>query len=372
MSKVKQGRKGWVKWCVCIFLLCTGSGLVYWSYLHCDALTMTQVAINKISESMGMRMELVPYTKSEGVIFLKTHKTAGSTVTSIMWRNLCENEGRNCFLPPYKNPGKTWDFSRSSDWDILRRYGGSSLRGNATSFYSAWLLHAVFSPKLFSIVPRTKRIISIVRRPSHRFESAWHWYNHSSKFHMELSQFATRVSAGTINLQLFKYRTGLDATTEEMTGIRDFRSKIIIQKSAYEDLIGRVLRRELVLLVAERLEESLLVLGRLLGWTAPQLISLPLKVGTYKKVNEETYIKLDQIQTYDFGLWKLANSVLTKLITDNFEPEDFNEQLATLSRRNKNLQDVCNMNPHSGECERLNRDNSLRVKLLWKSFGFYG
>jgi hypothetical protein len=333
---------------------------------------MTQMAIKKISESMGIRMKLVPYTKSEGVIFLKTHKTASSTVTAIMWRNLCENEDRNCFLPPYKNPGKTWDFSRSSDWHILRRHGGSSLRGNATPFYSDWLLHAVFNPKLFSIVPRTKRVISIVRRPSHRFESAWHWYNHSSKFHMELSQFATRVSAGTINLQLFKYRTGLDATTEEMTGIRDFRSKIIIQKYAYEDLIGRILRRELVLLVAERLEESLLVLGRLMGWTVPQLISIPLKVGTYKKLNEETYIKLDQIQTFDYGLWKLANSVLTRLIADNFEPEDFNKQLATLSRRNKNLQAVCSINPHSEECERLSRDNSLRVKLLWKSFGFIG
>jgi hypothetical protein len=109
-----------------------------------------------------------------------------------------------------------------------------------------------------------------------------------------------------------------------------------------------------------------------MGWTVPQLISIPLKVGTYKKLNEETYIKLDQIQTFDYGLWKLANSVLTRLIADNFEPEDFNKQLATLSRRNKNLQAVCSINPHSEECERLSRDNSLRVKLLWKSFGFIG
>lgn len=58
------------------------------------------------------------------LVFLKTHKTGGSTVNGILWRNLCEQHFRgsaaedngtvskddisNCFVPSYDHPGRIW------------------------------------------------------------------------------------------------------------------------------------------------------------------------------------------------------------------------------------------------------------------------
>jgi len=58
------------------------------------------------------------------LVFLKTHKTGGSTVNGILWRNLCEqhftgsaaedngtvrkDDISNCFVPPHEHPGRIW------------------------------------------------------------------------------------------------------------------------------------------------------------------------------------------------------------------------------------------------------------------------
>ena len=119
---------------------------------------------------------ITPYTQDEGVVFVKTHKTGSSTLTSIFWRNLCENGLKKCFLPPLKTPGKTWDFSKEKDWKLMKNKGGST-KGNNTFPYDAWMYHVVYNRRAFStIVPSANRVISIVRRPSLRFQSAWEWY----------------------------------------------------------------------------------------------------------------------------------------------------------------------------------------------------
>ena len=64
-------------------------------------------------ESIGLSGELkiAPIEPQEGLIFVKTHQTGGSTLVNILHRNLCETRkilflngtqhikrGRNCFL----------------------------------------------------------------------------------------------------------------------------------------------------------------------------------------------------------------------------------------------------------------------------------
>ena len=72
--------------------------------------------VSEVINSMQHRsMSLQPYKEDEGVIFVKTHKTASSTMVNILWRNLCENGKKNCFLPPSNNPGRTWDTHNRKD-----------------------------------------------------------------------------------------------------------------------------------------------------------------------------------------------------------------------------------------------------------------
>ena len=335
----------------------------YWFSVNCDPLALVQ---REIGRWAGSVWRLQPYELGEGVIFLKTHKTASSSVTSVIWHNLCETGRRNCFLPPSLKPGKTWDFRLSRDWRLMRRRGGSSLLGNGSFPYNVWLYHATYSTFLFSVVPQTRRMISIVRRPGRRFESAWHWYNHSSHLQTDLTEFAIRaMNRSNSYAGAFKYRSGLDATTEELTGIVDFRNRLFLQRSAYEDVLRRVARRELILLVAERFDESLLVLGHLLGWSVDQLVSFKHKVGAYRRVDEAVCRLLDQLQPFDLGLWRLANAALNKFIADNFVKSDFDRQLDELQKRNAVIHEACHKDARSKpECSMM-LDNNEIVKARW-------
>lgn len=324
--------------------------------------------IDGLQQGRIVRTRVRSYAPNEGVVFLKTHKTGSSTVSSILWHSLCDDtlaDARNCFLPPRDHPGKTWDVRKSGDWEALQRDSGGRFP------YSVWVHHAVYSPLLFEAVPSAERMISIVRRPSSRFQSAWHWYNHSSFLRMDLSQFAVQQSLGTFHHSKFKYRSGLDATTEELTGVADVRSKSWwVQQTAFAELVDRIISNRLLLLVSERFDESLVVLGALMQWPGvDRLVYFKHKVGSYPQAPKETLTRLDSQQPFDLALWTLANHILDFYIRDLFYGSaNFTQHVALLREANAQLNTKCSSPPPTDAplcvCRRL-RDNSVVVRDSW-------
>jgi hypothetical protein len=309
---------------------------------------------------------LVPYSRDEGVVFLKTHKTASSTVTSLIWHELCEKEGRKCFLPPLEYPGKTWDFRKEKDWEMMpkRRAVTKGTSNYSSGFpFEVWTSHAAYTPALSTVVRQSGRMISIVRQSSSRFESAWHWYNHSKLARMSLSEFAdaTKDEREAVASQM-KYRSGLDATTEELTGITKFRSQPPGTRcAAFDELLDRVASKRLILLVAERFDESLLVLGKLMNWNPHQLSHFHHKVGNYTHVGASVRAKLEVLQPFDSALWKFADFMLNRFL------EDFplvQHDLVLVSKANSRLATLCEKDPTTCECGKL-RDNNEAVKDTW-------
>ena len=172
------------------------------------------------------------YRGFKDIIFLKTHKTGGSTFTSIVLRN-CIKYKLNCFIPPKLTPGKTWELNRYKD--RIQIETGSGTYGGKYP-YDLWCHHIVFDQKIFHLVKNTGKLVSIVRRPGNRFQSAWYWYDHgssvsqfdhSAQLNMSLTEFI-KLSSDSLadpkqtwltNIRSkFKYRTGLDATSTELVG----------------------------------------------------------------------------------------------------------------------------------------------------------
>jgi hypothetical protein len=139
---------------------------------------------------------------NRSLIFLKTHKTGSSTLTGILWREFCQKQHRNCFLPPHNHPGKTWDFSKLSDRHFIFTTNGT--QGKRAPF-DVWLNHvrrhellfnkavksAYLDRALWGCIPEAPvsvssqnafKFVSIVRRPAFRFRSAWAWYDLGSLF----------------------------------------------------------------------------------------------------------------------------------------------------------------------------------------------
>ena len=273
---------------------------------------------------------------TSSIVFLKTHKTGGSTVSGILFRELCGgSQSFNCFIPPLQHAGRIWDLKNvKSDRNYIL----------SKRPYDAWIHHVRYSHELFQAMKsplKDQVILSIVRRPSSRFVSAWHWYQHDKKLHMNLKSFVNQhvinmkkdvssasfcrynpsiISSFILNSWYgFKYRTGLDATTEELTltttGTNSFhmvisswwqkrrytttqsnlapsiqppvnnKQKVKLNRSEdysfnndYERLLADVASGRLFLLVTNRMDESLIILAEYLRWDVSRMLHFNHKV----------------------------------------------------------------------------------------------
>lgn len=154
-----------------------------------------------------------PSNKPRSFLFyLKSHKTGSSTLNGIVWRSFCLfNSSLNCFLPSLTNPGQTFD--RRDIENIINTIG---TRHNTQKQFDVWNSHirinyftsldrygernsadeeeqreAAFSRLFFDkIAPHPRYFLSIVRRPAHRFESAFHWYELKELYQWHLKEMS--------------------------------------------------------------------------------------------------------------------------------------------------------------------------------------
>ena len=135
-----------------------------------------------------------------------------------------------------------------------------------------------FDSRLMSVIentPETGRMfISLVRRPSERFRSAWHWYrhgvdvdvpiDHSAKLNTSIKSFVHKLATmeGITSLDeirdQFKYRTGFDATSVEIVG-STLKSSTFGQQ--FSQVIQNIQSLNYLILVANRMEESLVAMA---------------------------------------------------------------------------------------------------------------
>lgn len=354
----------------------------------------------------GVVDNTVAMQADEGVVFLKTHKTGGTTLVNILWRNLCEpvrsssgsRKARNCFLSPIDHPGKTWDFHQSSHWEVLERQGGSSLYGrDGRPPYEVWLSHAKYHESLLSkLVPSAKRVISIVRNPAQRFKSAWHWYQHEKTTGLSMAEYLSLVESGRSPPAL-EYRKGLDATIEELVGQEGFSassggtsSSINIEQldALVDGIVERVRSGKLLLLVTERFDESLLVLSKLMRLDGVgQLAYIRLKdrrSGVAYRADrldspesasgEDLHLdtRLAALQPHDSFVYKLANRVLDNLLSAWFpDAAVLSQSIRQLEEANAKLADKCTkggteqLKFMGTPCHCFVRDNNHTVRSAW-------
>ena len=370
-----------------------------------------------------------PTISSEKLIFWKTHKTASSTLSGILWHELCDQRGQNCFLPPSSNPGRTWDLESPKDLAYIQSNAGTAGTGPP---FDAWLHHAKMHDTIHTVMRpptgvETVEFLSIVRDPAHRFRSAWRWYKLSEWFYprgveltlfdrtlsfafgwegLSLEQFVhlhpvdchtqdTTKGVPSVSLQslvhlaqswyvqliaqyMFKYRTGLDATAEELVGLRAQHRGF---ESRFGELLDKVLKGKVVLLVTDRFDESLLVLRRMLthhaarnqsntaNATLPTLsthstltsnVSASATLEAYMPLQQLLYLrqkkqdhseplspaaahKLHQIQPHDTTLYLAANTMLDRHIAALYGANKrlFHAELAWLKTQLTRLEQVC-------------------------------
>lgn len=314
-----------------------------------------------------------------GIVFFKTHKTGGSTLTSVLWRQVCVVEGRNCFLPAFNHPGKTYDFDEEKDIRIASSATGSAGRRPP---FDAWLNHAYYHPFVpDSLVIQPNIVLSIIREPAMRFRSAWEWYGLSALLHepdmdayikkLYNMSVTERTSLMKVHARSVKFHSYLNSYSAELTHERPTNLMFHV---AFSKLIAKVQNGEIFLLICDRYDESLLILRRLMGWASmSSILYIPMKQNknhTGVAIVGETHHELVALQHWDQRLFVEANATLNKYI-EIYGKTEFESDLLVLTKATDDVYIHCVENKSNGafvfngtsiSCEELGRDNRDHVQ----------
>lgn len=195
------------------------------------------------------------------IVFVKTHKTGSSTIQSLFYRYaLLRN--LTVALPVHTS---------SFIYPVLKFHRSMVLPQLEVQKHDMVLHSMIFNPSEVNKIVKDRAVyITILRRPADVFISAFKFYKHSKCF--DGSQLAS--------LNFTQYRS-LNISKCEQTDTQVANTQLFDLGISLETLTGKNrinnaiqwLESKLhLVLIAERFEESLLVLKRELGWTMDDII----------------------------------------------------------------------------------------------------
>ena len=254
---------------------------------------------------------LVPLMRNntDSIIFLKTHKTASSSITNLL-HTLVVRHNKSCPIFDDKIVGKQFNFSDKKDRKIVL----NSNTWNGDKQLDVWLNHAIFNEYLYELIPSSKnQIMTIIRNPNDRFLSAWSYYNAQSRYKMNISQFIDQYfdKFDLIDVDQLHFKT--DIPTEIQLNCL---CKEIIPNNKW----NQIQSGNFLVLIADRFDESLLLLKEAynLKWEdlfykkmtkKPERISKRILIKNKIKLTKEQDIKLKRLQDCDWKLYEIATKI---------------------------------------------------------------
>lgn len=194
------------------------------------------------------------------VAFLKTHKTAGSTVQNVFLR-YADKHNLLLVLP------------RSNNYighpDPIQRYMVPRLKKNST--YSILCHHTRFNyAEIRRLLPSDAVFITIVRDPAPLFESLYSYYRLNGTFNMSLVDFAR---AGPTYKKAFNQRFYRRIGRNQMSFDLGLSEDTFEDKDLIAEFIRSLDAQFQLVMVAERMDESMILLRHLLCWDISDVVT---------------------------------------------------------------------------------------------------
>ena len=258
---------------------------------------------------------------SRGVVFIKTHKTGGSTVTSVLHALATAH---NLSTPVVKkSPGKRW-FPGKDLQEMLQL--PSTTNSSSHAPFDIWANHVVYDNALVThvVVPGAK-VVSIVRDPAARLRSACQYYRCCPSDADDPTIFESFVLKNPPALWLLhqepKCHCCADETAKEIVGMGLEPTLTETQNRAL--LLERVESGDILLLVTERMEESMLALLHDLQLHPLDAAFLSKKVelkATKQKTSDciAAEQRVREWAPYDARMHEIANQMLTTRMNMTF------------------------------------------------------
>ncbi|KAH9363986.1 hypothetical protein HPB48_006966 [Haemaphysalis longicornis] len=270
-----------------------------------------------------------PYPQScapprTNVVFLKTHKCASSTVMNIFLR-FGSAHRLNFVLPKSKKTnylGHPKPFNRKLVADLTA----------CNMTYNILTHHARLNfREMRQLMPDDTLYITILRRPESLFESLYSYYHFSPFFKRNLTAFRRRLIRKRLGLNQMSFDLGYNGPYDSEAAVDNF-------------VLGIDTAFDLVML-AERLDESLVLLKHLLCWNTTDMVALKVnsRYSAYKEVlSDDTKERLLQLNSADWKLYKHFAKVFDDRVKA-FGEERMAQEVAMLRAAQRDFYDRCVM-----------------------------
>lgn len=275
------------------------------------------------------------------IVFLKTHKCASSTVMNIFLR-FGSAHRLNFVLPKSQHThylGHPQPFNRKLVADLSA----------CNMTYNILTHHTRYNAKeMRLLMPQDTLYITILRRPESLFESLYSYCSFSSIFKKNLTSFARdKNPTGYLSRhRLIEKRVGLNQMSFDLGFDGPYDSEAAVDKFVR----GIEAAFDLVML-AERLDESLILLKHLLCWNTTDMVALKLnsRFSNLKEVlSEDTKARLLQLNSADWKLYKHFAKVFDERVKA-FGEDRMAQEVAVLRAAQRDYYNRCVMAEESME-----------------------
>eukprot|EP00090_Calanus_glacialis_P019168 TRINITY_DN29507_c0_g1_i1.p1 TRINITY_DN29507_c0_g1~~TRINITY_DN29507_c0_g1_i1.p1 ORF type:complete len:416 (-),score=122.28 TRINITY_DN29507_c0_g1_i1:24-1271(-) len=271
--------------------------------------------------------------KKQKVGFLKTHKCASSSLQNILMRYGVNNK-LNFVLPSAGNYlGRYVKYSRSMIANTPWERAGMD--------YQIFCLHTIWNYKEVSqTLGSDTTYITIIRDPVELFESLWVYAGMDSYYNTDLETFALSPKTG-----IFAKRAFNNLGRNQMLWDSGLRARYMDNITAVRHKIEEMEDTFDLVLMAERFDESMILLKNKLCWDYEDVVNFKLNARKESRktiLSPEAKSALKEYLASDYLLYEHFKAKFEAEV-DKFGLPKMSHELSILRHANENMKSKCDL-----------------------------
>jgi len=301
-----------------------------------------------ILNSSSQKIESPTCEKVKKIAYLKTHKCASTTVQNILLRFAVQND-LNVVLPATGNYlGRHYKYQRAmisnTPWEM------------AGLDYHIFCLHTVWNQEeVRKTVGEDAVYVTMLRDPVQLFESLWNYGKLHTFYHTDLETFALAPKVGKLAMRAFG-NLGKNMMLHDL-GLSE---KEMSDPEVVKQKIQEIDQHFNLVLIAERFQESMVLMKNELCWDVSDVVNLKLNARQEKKktsLSDKARKALEEYLWADYELYDYFNKKFEQKL-DNFGHLRLKQELSLLEKENNKTKELCGL-------QMTKNENLVGEKKLW-------
>ncbi|KAK1336825.1 hypothetical protein QTO34_002860 [Cnephaeus nilssonii] len=327
--------RGSMQRCFWTLLILTPLLLLLVGLLHVDMEMLTPL--------LGGQTEGLPITN---IMFLKTHKTASSTVLNILYR-FAEMHNLSVALPAGSR------FHLGYPWLFLARYVEGVEQDGPQRHFNIMCNHLRFNLpevglgacplQVQKVMPNDTLYFSILRNPIFQLESSFTYYRlNAPAFRDAPSLDAFLAAPHTYYNQSLSLKNA--CARNHMWFDLGFDPNAPVEESYVRARLAEVEQRFQLVLIAEHFDESMVLLRRRLRWRLDDVVSFKVNSRSERTVTRLTPEGQERAKRWcalDWRLYQHFNRTFWAAVRAELGPRRLRSEVARLRARRRELAALC-------------------------------